>query len=170
MKMQHKKNLETINKFTMKRQRITEESILEINIQNQYFVYAQILKKSLGYAFFDYKTKNKITDFEVLRHANVLFILKVYNDIVNHGKWIKVGKLSIRKDLLELPMEFIQDIQNPNNFELYNPNNGEITPATKEQCIGLECCAVWEAEHVESRIADYYKGKQNIWVEQLKIK
>lgn len=64
-------------------------------------------------------------------------------------------------------MKFIQDVLNPEKFELYDPNNGEIIPATKEQIQGLECAAVWEAEHVESRIIDYYEGRPNKWVKQL---
>ncbi len=46
----------------MKRQRITEGSILEINIENDYYVYAQILVKGLGYAFFDHRSKERVTD------------------------------------------------------------------------------------------------------------
>ena len=154
----------------MKKQRITEGALLEINIDDQYYVYAQILRNGLGYAFFDYRTTNKITDFEILNQANILFILMVYNDVITIGRWMKVGKMPIRKDLLVLPMKYIQDAQNPDFFELYNPNTGEITKATKEECLGLECSAVWEAEHVESRIIDYYEGRKNIWEEQLRIK
>ncbi len=154
----------------MAKQRITEGAILEINIDNQYYVYAQILTKGLGYAFFDLKSKLKIQDLTILQKANILFIVTVYNDIITQGIWVKVGKLPIRNNLLVQPMKYIQDIQNPNNFELYNPNTGEIKKATREQCVGLECAAVWEANHVVDRIRDYYLGRSNIWVEQLKMK
>jgi hypothetical protein len=154
----------------MAKQRIIEGAILEICIDNQYYVYAQILTKGLGYAFFDFKSETKIKDLNLLQKANILFIVMVYNDIITKGVWVKVGKLPIRNDLLVQPMKYIQDIQNPNSFELYNPNTGEITKATREQCEGLEYAAVWEANHVEDRIRDYYLDVPNIWVEQLKIK
>ena len=163
---QLKKNLG----ISMAKQRITEGSILEIKIENEYYVYAQILRKGLGYAFFDYKTDEKLIDFTVLNNTKVLFIVMVYNDVITKGHWLKVGKLDIREDLMELPMKFIQDVLNHNNFEIYNPNTGETTKATKEQCKGLEYAAVWEANHVEDRIRDYYLGVSNVWVEQLKIK
>jgi hypothetical protein len=67
-------------------------------------------------------------------------------------------------------MEFIQNTLDPSKFSLYDPNTGEMTPATKEQCIGLECAAVWEAEHVVDRINDHYAGRKNKWLEQLEIK
>lgn len=154
----------------MAKQRITEGSILEIHIESEFYVYAQILTKGLGYAFFDFKSKEKLIDFTILLESNVLFIIMVYNDIVSKGTWVKVGKLPIRKDLLDQPMKFIQDIHKPDSFELYNPNTGEITKATREQCEELECAAVWEANHVEDRIRDHYLGVPNIWVEQLKMK
>lgn len=153
----------------MAKQRITEGAILEISIDEQYYVYAQILGKA-GYAFFDFISEKRLQDFDVLQNTDVLFILSVYNDVVTKGKWLKVGKLPIRENLQTQPLQFIQDIQNPKNFELYNPNTGEITKATREQCVRLECAAVWEANHVVDRIKDYYLGQPNIWVEQLKIK
>lgn len=154
----------------MKRQRITEGAILEINIKNDYYVYAQILVKGLGYVFFDYRSKWHLTDLDELLKCEILFIVMVYNDVVTQGKWIKVGKLPIRKDLLVQPMKFIQDSTNPDKFELYNPNNGEIVNATRAECVGLERASVWEANHVEDRIRDHYLGVPNVWVEQLKIK
>ena len=154
----------------MVRQRITEGAILEINIEGEYFVYAQILSKGLGYAFFDFKSSKKIIDFSTLLNCKVLFIITVYNDVVTKGIWLKVGKLPIRNDLILQPMKFIQDSLNSNKFELYNPNTGEITRATREQCKGLECAAVWEANHVVDRIRDYYLGVSNIWFEKTKIK
>lgn len=154
----------------MKRQRITEGAILEINIENDYYVYAQILVKGLGYAFFDYRSKQHLTDLDELLKCEILFIVMVYNDVVTQGKWIKVGKLRIRQDLLVQPMKFIQDSTNPDKFELYNPNTGEIVNATKAECVGLERASVWESNHVEDRIRDHYLGVPNVWVEQLKIK
>ncbi len=155
---QLKKNLE----INMAKQRITEGAILELNIENQYYTYAQILTKCLGYAFFEYETKEKLTDFSILNKCKVLFIVMVYNDVINQGEWLKVGKLPIRDDLKIQPMKFIQDPLNPSKFELYNPNTGEITKATKDECRGLEVAAVYEAEHIEERISDHFSGRVNL--------
>jgi hypothetical protein len=152
-----------------KRQQRTIGSILEINIDNEYFIYSQILKGS-EFAFFDYRCKEPITDFSILQTTSVLFILGVYDYVVTKGEWLKVGKLDIREDLKTLPMNFIQDEFNPQKFELYDPNTGEIRPCKREDCEGLERTAVWAANHVEGRIRDYYNGVPNVWVERFKIK
>ena len=153
----------------MKRQRITVGSILEINIDNEYYVYAQILGHACC-AFFDFRSTKRLNDFLLLLDARVLFVIAVYNDAVNQGHWLKVSKMEIGSDLNILPMAFIEDPFKYNSYELYNPNTGEITPAKKEDCIGLERAAVWEPEHVESRIRDYYNGISNIYVEEMKLK
>ncbi len=154
----------------MAKQKITEGAILEISIENEYYVYAQILKNRLGYAFFDFKSESKLIDLSVLIKANVIFILMVYDDVVTEGRWLKVGKLTIREDLLIQPMKFIQNEANINDFEFYNPNTGEIIKAERSQCLGLERAAVWEVNHVEDRIRDFYLGISNVWLEQMKIK
>jgi len=153
----------------MTRQRITEGSILEININDKYYCYAQILKNA-NYAFFNYKSEKKLKDFSCLTKAPILFVVAVYKSIITKGRWIKVGKMTIREELKVLPMKFIQDSLDPQRFKIYDPNTGEIKKSTRNECVGLECAAVWEAEHVEDRIADFYEDKPNKWVEQLSIK
>lgn len=146
-----------------KRQRITVGSIVEIYIEKEYYTYAQILGKA-GYAFFDYKSKDKLNDYSILLDMPILFITSVYNDVITKGHWLKVGNLEIRKDLQEQPLQFIQDAINLDKFEFYDPNTGETTPATKEQIKGLERASVWEANHIEDRIRDYYNGVTCVWL------
>jgi hypothetical protein len=152
----------------IKRQKITLGSIFELHIENEYYVYGQIL--TAGNAFFDFKSEKKVEDFSVLNNVPLLFIVSVYSYTITKGIWLKVGKLEIRENLKYLPLEFIQDSINREYFSLYDPNTGEITSATKEQCLGLECAAVWASNHVEDRIRDHYLGVPNIWLEQTKIK
>ena len=142
---------------------------MKIDLKNGYYNYAQIVEN--GIAFFDIYTKDpELEDLSILLEKPVLFILEVYRDVISTGLWLKVGKLPIREDLKTLPMQCIQDALNETQFELYNPNTGEVTKATREECEGLETCAVWEAYHVESRLRDHYNGVPNDIVEALKIK
>lgn len=149
----------------MAKQRKTPGAILEIKIENQYYCYAQILQVS-GTAFLDYHSKEKLKDISILVNCPVLFVVAVYNDIITQGHWLKIGKLEIRDDLKFPPMEFIHDEQKPEKFELYNPSSGAIIPATKEECRGLERCAVWDKHHVEQRLSDYYAGRKNYLTEK----
>ena len=94
----------------------------------------------------------------------------VYNDVITKGHWLKVGKLDVREDLKVQPNKFIHHKGEIPEFKLYNPNTGEITNGSREQVIGLECAAVWEANHVEDRIRDHYLGVPCIWMEGMEIK
>jgi hypothetical protein len=151
-----------------KRQKIKTGSVLEIVLLEGHFGYAQILREQI--LFFDVYHKGKINDLQLLNEMKPLFFLAVCEDVIKKGRWEIVGELSIKKEYEKVPREFIQDALNPKKFSLYNPNTGEIKNCTKEEVLGLECCAVWDASHVESRLTDYYNGKPNEWVEQLKIK
>lgn len=150
----------------MVRQQNTKGAILEINIADEYYVYAQIL--DAGTAFFDYRSKVHLTDFSVLRTAPVLFVLAIYRDVVSQGRWLKVGKMDIREDLRVLPMKYIYDIIG-RRYEFYDPNTGEITPATKAAVAGLEVSSVWDSNHVEDRIKSHYDGTPDIWTATLKL-
>lgn len=142
---------------------------MKIDLKNGYYNYAQIVENSI--AFFDIYTKDpELEDLSILLEKLVLFILEVYRDVISTRLWLKVGKLPIREDPKILPMQCIQDGLDETQFELYNPNTGEVTQATGEECEGLETCAVWEAHAVEERIIDHYNGVPIFGVEALKIK
>ncbi|TQF67821.1 hypothetical protein [Pseudoalteromonas luteoviolacea] len=151
----------------MKRQRRTVGSILQVQLAESVFCYAQILDKQ--FVFFDYKSNKELLDSELdcLEKAAPLFYLSVYKDVVTKSRWLIKGKLALRQEFHSVPMQFIQDGE---LFELYNPNTGEITPATYEECKCLEYAATWEASHVEDRLRDHFNGVSNKWVESLKPK
>lgn len=152
-----------INKFIMKRQRITIGSILLIPIED-YYCYAQILGKA-SYAFFDYKSTVPLPSFEELTKASVLFVVSVYNDVITTGIWEKIGTLPIREELETLPNQYIYHKGECPEYELYITETGEIIPSTKEETKGLECCAVWDSHHVVDRIRCYYNGEHCIWLD-----
>jgi hypothetical protein len=152
----------------MAKQRRVKGSVLEIKLENGYYAYAQDLGE--GVVFFDFFLIDPISDLDQLKKVNKLFIVAIYNYPITSGRWKKVGKIPIGDEYANLPLKFIQDGLNPKLFSLYNPNNGEITDATREECEGLECASVWGADHVEDRLRDYINGVPNVWVEQLAIK
>jgi hypothetical protein len=152
----------------MAKQRRIKGAILEIELGDGLFAFGQDVDSDI--LFFDYFSKIPLSDVTVLCDKKALFFLGVYNDVITSGRWKRIGKLPIKQEYQASPFKFIQDSLNLEHFELYNPNTGEITKATKEQCEGLECAAVWEAEHVEDRLRDYFYGRPNKWVKQLAIK
>jgi hypothetical protein len=146
-----------------------EGAFIEINLPNGKYSYGRILAKA-SFAFYNIYSDEKVTDLDRIGKSNVLFINAVYKYAITKSRWKIIGVSEIKSELQILPMEFIQDILNPTHFEIYNPNTGEIKPAKRADCIGLEKAAVWEPEHIEDRIIDYFEGRPNRWVESLKIK
>ena len=155
----------------MKRQKRTVGAFVKIDLENGFYSIARILENA-NYAFYDILLPKDEKDYDLndISKKPILFILAVYDHAITKGRWSKKGKLPLEENLQILPNKFIQDEFNLAKFELYNSDTGEISPASRIECLGLECAAVWEPEHVESRIQDYYNGEPNVWVEQLKIK
>ena len=151
-----------------KRQQRTTGGILEIDLGNGYYNYAQILDQDI--VFFDIYVEEKLDNVNILVNKEPLFFLGVYDDVITKGRWLKIGKLPVRESFQSVPNKFTQDQLDPSKFELYITDTGEMKPATRDECEGLEYAAVWEADHVEDRLRDHYAGKENVWVQQLKIK
>ena len=149
------------------RQQRTLGAIVEILFEPGKKAYARILGEA-SFAFYDYVNTGKDVELAALIARPILFIVAVYNEAVTRGRWVKIGRLPLEPELQQLPLKFIQDALDETTFSLYD--NGTIRSATKADCVGLERAAVWEPEHVESRIADFYRGKANIWEQQMRLR
>jgi hypothetical protein len=146
-----------------------EGAFLEILLPNNKFCYSRILPKA-EYAFYDIISEERINDIEKLQNTPILFIIAVYKFAVTKGRWKKIGFKELNAKLQILPMKFIEDVLNPGSFSLYKPKTGEMTPTTKDKCIGLERSAVWEPEHVEERLLAHFENRPCKWMEQLRLK
>ena len=74
--------------------------------------------------------------------------------------WAVIGQVSLSSDQLAEPDFYMFDTIAKRFFIYGSPNP---IPATREQCLALECAAAWSAEHVESRLIDYFAGRENAW-------
>ena len=139
----------------MKRQRYTAGSIVEIPINDgEYYCYAQLLKDRIV-AFFDFRTYSPLQDYSILDSTPDLFrtYLSIY--IISTGVWLKVDKRPIRPDF-----EIVKDmyVYHPwnNRFFIYKPITGEMIPATREQCLGLENFSIWGHKVIEERLVSHF--------------
>ena len=148
----------------MKRIKERIGDIIEIHVHGKYYCYAQIIPNA-QYAFFDFKKDEPLRDFSILDNCKILFVICVYRYVLKEGIWRIVGNNSIREDLLSVRMKYIYD-KHKDKFQLYNPETGEITPATKEMARGLERCSVWGDNHVEDRLYDHYLNRPCIWLKE----
>ena len=61
---------------------------------------------------------------------------------VKRGRWKIVGNLPLEENLQKPAPKFMQDRLRPDSFSIYE--GGQIRPASKEECVGLERSAVWD--------------------------
>jgi len=147
-----------------KRQKRMVGDVVEIPLGDGSHTYAQALP-DVSFAFYDARVESEMTVDEIVQRP-ILFSLPVMSYAVKKGVWPIVGHV-LPGQLVKSPPTFIQDALNKSHFEIYE--NGEIRPATREECVGLERCAVWDPSHIQDRLRDHYAGRTSKWVESLKI-
>ena len=69
------------------------------------------------------------------------------NHAVTRGRWKVVGNAQLNEALKNPPPRFMQDALNPSSFSIYEKD--VTSPASKDECIGLEREAVWDPAHIE---------------------
>lgn len=147
-------------------QRRTVGAVLSVHVGGAAVCLAVTLPEA-DFAFFGPSSLKDAASSALFSHP-ALFIISVHKTAWSTGRWLKIGKVEVPSHLLAPQPKFIQDGLKPNKFSLYI--GGVIRSATRAECEGLECCAVWDPEHVEQRLQDHLAGVPNKWVEQLRIK
>jgi hypothetical protein len=150
----------------MPRQRRISGDVVRIDLGDGTHTYARVMAEAC-FAFYDSRTTADL-DAPAVVASPVLFVVPVMDHAVTGGRWPRVGNVPLEAALAEPPPLFIRDKINPAKFFLYR--GGQMTPATRAECAGLECCAAWDPTHVEDRLRDHYAGRPNKWLESMRIK
>lgn len=109
-------------------------------------------------------------DAQALAKQTPMFIVAVHRSAYSTGRWGNpIGRIP-SAELPPTPEFFRQDVVHPANCVILDAEEENTRKATPQECVGLERNAVWEAEHVESRLDDAYDGRPNPFVESLKVK
>lgn len=114
-------------------------------------------------AFFDLRCAERPRITELLSRP-AAFRIWVMRSCVGRNGWPVIDFVGI-PDALSQPQTFYKFDVLARRFSLYSERSEQ--PATREQCLGLECAAVWSAVHVESRLDDHFEGRPNRWAESL---
>jgi hypothetical protein len=140
-------------------------SIVEFDLPNGMRGYGRVLKNPLM-AFYAVQPDHSLSPAEVLIQP-IAFKIWVMNSAISSGRWRIVGSAPLEAELEVSPWFFKQDAISK-AVSMYR--EGVERPASKEECSGLECAAVWSAEHVEERLVDHLEGRPNKWQQAMKIK
>jgi len=144
--------------------------IVRIDLGDGLHGYGLVLREPL-IAFFDKPCAAGEACPDEIANLPVAFTLMVMNDAVTKGRWPVAGRTAIPPGL-EAPPRFCLQDSVTGKLSIYH-EVPELAPhyerpARTDECRGLEAAAVWEPEHVEDRLRDYFAGRPNQWVEQLK--
>jgi hypothetical protein len=148
-----------------KKQRAKLGAFVKIPFGDGIHGYGRILTAPL-FAFYDVKTDQDLSIADI-ESKPVLFKLWVMRRAITSGRWEIIGVAPLEVELRNEPRFYKQD---PINGKIGIYHQGHEIPATREECDGLECAAVWDAEHVEDRLKDHYEGNPNKWVESMRIR
>jgi len=142
--------------------------IVRIDLGDGRYTYGQLLADPYV-AVYDFPTTGEATAMAEVVGKPILFIVAVYDRAIGRRGWPIVGQAPPGSPHIAVPDQFMQDMANPANLRIIDVE-GNIRPATFEECAGLERCAVWEAEHVAERIRDHDAGRPNAYLESLKLR
>jgi hypothetical protein len=144
------------------RQRRIIGAVLKVPLDQRWHAYAWTLPE-IDFAFFDLRVSSDLSVSEIVGHP-IAFRVGVNGSAYLHGRWLRVGKVVPPPSVSAPVPTFIQDPIS-GRFSIYLL--GDIRQATREECIGLERCAVWDPSHVEDRLRDHFAGCGNKWIESL---
>ena len=137
-------------------------SVFEVTLDDGALAYGIVVDFPLV-AFFDLRASDRPSLEDVIS-SEVLFRIWIMRSALGKSGWPVIGCASVPSHLTATPTFYKFDLI-ARKFSLYS--NGTETPATREQCLPLECASVWSASHVEARLADHFAGRPNRWVESL---
>jgi len=141
--------------------------VVRIPLSSGCFGFGWVLRNPLM-AFFDLCLDEPLPPLCEVVARPVAFKLWVMNYAVTKGLWPVIGRSELPPEQLVVPRLFKVDLMSGSLST--TSGGGEERPATREECEGLERAAVWDPEHVVSRLEDYFAGRPNKWVESLRLK
>jgi hypothetical protein len=119
-------------------------------------------------AFYPARTE-KIADVTELQGEPFAFRIWVMKYAIGKKGWPLIGSLPVSADESAKQWFFKKDRISGRLTKYQGSSSAEIS-ATVAECAGLECAAVWDPKHVESRLRDEFAGKPNDIVESLRAK
>ncbi|SMQ63247.1 Immunity protein 26 [Altererythrobacter xiamenensis] len=143
--------------------------ILKIDLGDGIQSYAQVADEPLVVFFGGFFTEALPPEQAI--DLPVWFRIWVHNDAIKKGRWHVLGNAPLAAENAAEPYFYKQDAITGALSVHHSAfaNTGWERPASLIECDGLECAAIWDAEHVEERLRDSYAGRPNQWLESLRI-
>ncbi|GEM_PF-2143359 len=153
--------------YFMKKPRLTKGVIIEIPLENNFHTYGRMMEFHV--AFYDSRTQENLSIEEIVQKP-VLFSVTIYDRPIREGWWKIIGKklpLEANLFLEEKKPAYTEDILADCCFIHYA--DGTQKKVNREEVQGLESCTVWTHTSIEQRLNDFYAGRFNWQIENIKI-
>lgn len=144
-------------------QKIVPGDIFEIDMKDGSYCYGRVLLNLYG--FYDLQVNHRPQFEEIVNHP-MIFKIWVMDYAIERGVWKVIGNFCLTQELTVAPRFFKKDALS-GKLSITFDGSQEI-PATLDECKELECAAVWDPAHVEDRLRDHFKGRRNIWYEDMR--
>ncbi|MDD7973793.1 hypothetical protein [Roseinatronobacter alkalisoli] len=143
-----------------------KSKLFAVPLDDGWFGFAKELPSPVNeVAFLDLKCPTPEVETSVAKTAPVLFRIWMHKSATSGKKSWKRGGFVELDDAEFSPSSFFKKDPISGEYSLY-AGLDEI-PTTREACIGLERAAVWERDHAEARLSDYFAGRENVFVKSL---
>jgi len=154
------------------RLRRREGDVVSIPLGDGMRGYARVLAGQTLVAFYDLaQREDEDVDVDQIAQAEEAFRICV-DDMPFRGRWTRVGSIPLTDAERDAVQRFFKQDPLTGELTIYweRPATGEWgeMPATLADIAGLECAAVWSAEHAEERLLDHLAGRPSRWVDDLK--
>lgn len=143
-----------------------EGSLLRISLGDGTDAFARVLPNS-QVAVYQYRVSQGDAPPSGVLGSRPLWKLTVMKSALISGRWQVVDVQPLEPELA-MPVEYFMKDQLTGRYSVYRSSDGHTRDSTFEECKGLEAAAVWEAEHIEDRLRDYFAVRPSSWAEQLK--
>ena len=139
-------------------------NVVEIKLADGSFSYGLILEEPLiafSKAIFNQRQIISEKIFE-----EIAFQLMVMNSAIGKNGWPIIGDLPVNK-LSIGNIKFYRYDRISNKFYHYVDSINDIQ-VSRDECVGLECAAVWSKNHIEDRLYALKNGMECPWRESLR--
>lgn len=150
----------------MRRRNWEPGNVVLVTLPNEKHCYGRVLDLYV-IGFYGLQSDEVLPVADVIT-CEVIFKIWVMRYSISRRHWSVLGRIPLEEALQVRPKFFKQDLITGALTTTYDAT--EETPAMREECEHLERLAVWDPQHVESRLRDYFAGVPNGFVEQQRPK
>ena len=148
-----------------KRVRRTPGDIVSIEIGPGAKAFGLVLPSAIR--FFDFLSEKGDPPLEEILKAPEAFTIWVDHKPIRSGEWPVLDHIELTEEQMR-PLDFFkQDVSGM--ITIYSEGGNERL-ATKAECEGLECAAVWASPHVVDRLKSHFRGEESIWVTSMALR